>query len=124
MAGGGAGVVAGGGGRIGRALVGACAEAGYDVAIHVRAVDEDAEAAAAEVRQRRRKAALLACDLRKEASVVALVGEAESELGPVTLLINCASVFEEDAFADFNRASWDLHMETNLRAPLMLAQVF
>ncbi len=55
---------------------------------------------------------------------MALVGEAEAELGPVTLLVNSASVFEQDAFADMNRASWDLHMETNLRAPLVLAQVF
>ena len=52
------------------------------------------------------------------------MGEAEQELGPVTLLVNCASVFEEDAFADMNRASWDAHMETNLRAPLVLSQVF
>jgi NAD(P)-dependent dehydrogenase (short-subunit alcohol dehydrogenase family) len=120
----GAALITGGSRRIGRALVAACAEAGFDVAIHVRAIDEDAEAAAAEVRQHRRKAAILSCDLRKEAATVALVGEAESELGPVTLLVNCASVFEEDAFSDFNRASWDLHMETNLRAPLVLSQAF
>jgi NAD(P)-dependent dehydrogenase (short-subunit alcohol dehydrogenase family) len=120
----GAALVTGGARRIGRALVCACADAGYDVAIHVRAIDQDAEAAAAEVRRRGRKATLLACDLRKEAALVALVGEAEAELGPVTLLVNSASVFEEDAFADFNRASWDLHMDTNLRAPLVLAQAF
>ena len=120
----GAALITGGARRIGRALVAACAEASFDVAIHVRAVDEDAEAAAAEVRRRGRKAALHACDLRKEPATVALVGEAESELGPITLLVNCASVFEEDAFSDFNRASWDLHMETNLRAPLVLAQAF
>jgi len=120
----GAALITGGARRIGRALVGACADAGYDVAIHVRSVDEDAEAAAADVRRRGRKAAIHACDLRKEAATVALVGEAESELGPITLLVNCASVFEEDAFSDFNRASWDLHMETNLRAPLVLAQAF
>ena len=124
MASRGAALVTGGGRRIGRALVVAAAEAGYDVAIHVRAVDDDAEAAAAEVRARGRKAAILACDLRKEAVTVALVGEAEAELGPVTLLVNCASVFEPDAFADMNRASWDAHMETNLRAPLVLSQVF
>src|SRR5947209_9846829 len=120
----GAALVTGGARRIGRALVTAAADAGYDVAIHVRSVDDEAEAAAADVRARGRKAAILACDLRKESTTVALVGEAEAELGAVTLLVNSASVFEEDAFADMNRASWDAHMETNLRAPLVLAQVF
>jgi NAD(P)-dependent dehydrogenase (short-subunit alcohol dehydrogenase family) len=124
MANRGAALVTGGARRIGRALVVAAADAGYDVAIHCRTVDDAAEGAAAEVRARGRKAALIACDLRKEAASVALVGEAESELGPVTLLVNSASVFEEDAFESLNRASWDLHMETNLRAPLVLAQVF
>src|SRR3981189_1954865 len=110
----GAALVTGGARRIRRALAGGGAEAGYDVATHVRAVDDEAEAAAAEVRARGRKAAILACDLRKGATTGALVGEAEAELGPVTLLVNSASVFEEDAFTDMNRASWDAHMETNL----------
>ena len=120
----GAALITGGARRIGRALSLAAADAGYDVAIHVRAIDDEAEAAAAEVRAQGRKATILACDLRKESTTVALVGEAEAELGPVTLLVNSASVFEEDAFADMNRASWDAHLETNLRAPLVLAQVF
>jgi NAD(P)-dependent dehydrogenase (short-subunit alcohol dehydrogenase family) len=120
----GAALVTGGGRRIGRALVVAAADAGYDVAIHVRSVDDDAEATAGEVRARGRKAAILASDLRKESTTVALVGEAEAELGPVTLLVNSASVFDEDAFSDMNRASWDAHIETNLRAPLVLSQVF
>lgn len=117
-------LITGGARRIGRALVNAAAEAGYDVAIHVHNISDDAEVAASAVRARGRHAAILACDLRKEATTVALVGEAEAELGPVTLLVNNASVFEQDAFSDMNRASWDAHMETNLRAPLVLAQVF
>jgi len=120
----GAALITGGARRIGRALVTAAAEAGFDVAIHVRSVDDDAEAAAAEVRARGRRAAIFACDLRKEAATAPLIGEAEAELGPITLLVNSASVFEDDAFESFNRASWDLHMETNLRAPLVLSQVF
>ena len=124
MASRGAALVTGGARRIGRVLAAAAAAAGYDVAVHVRAVDEAAEATAGEVRGQGRRAAILTCDLRQEPAAVALVGEAEAELGPVTLLINCASVFEHDAFSDMNRASWDLHMETNLRAPLVLAQVF
>lgn len=124
MASRGAALVTGGARRIGRALVQAAADAGYDVAIHVRSVDDDAEAAAGEVRARGRKAQIFPCDLRKESTTVALVGEVEAELGPVTLLVNCASVFERDAFSDMNRASWDVHMDTNLRAPLVLAQAF
>ena len=120
----GAALVTGGARRIGRALAQACAEAGFDVAIHVRNPGDDADAAAGEVRSAGRRAAILSCDLRKESALVALVGEAEAELGPVTLLVNSASVFEDDAFATLNRASWDLHMETNLRAPLVLAQAF
>jgi NAD(P)-dependent dehydrogenase (short-subunit alcohol dehydrogenase family) len=120
----GAALVTGGARRIGRVLAAAAAAAGYDVAIHVRSDGADAGITANEVRVHGRKAAILACDLRKESASVALVGEAETELGPVTLLVNCASVFEQDAFADMNRASWDLHMETNLRAPLVLSQAF
>ncbi|MDD3837525.1 MAG: SDR family NAD(P)-dependent oxidoreductase, partial [Phenylobacterium sp.] len=118
----GAALITGGARRIGRALTRACADAGFDVAIHVRTIDDDAEAAAADVRARGRRAHLLTCDLRQEAATVALVGEAESELGPVTLLVNNASVFEDDSLGSMNRASWDAHMETNLRAPLILAQ--
>ena len=117
-------LITGGARRIGRALVQAAAQAGYDIALHVRHVDDEAHAAAAEVRALGRRCAIFACDLRQEAATVALVGDAEAELGPVTLLVNCASVFDEDAFAGMNRASWDAHMETNLRAPLVLAQVF
>ena len=120
----GAALVTGGSRRIGRVLTQAAADAGFDVAIHVRTIDDDAEAAAADVRARGRKASLHACDLRHEGATAPLVAEVESELGPVTLLVNCASVFEDDSFASMNRASWDAHLETNLRSPLVLAQAF
>lgn len=110
--------------RIGRVLALTCADAGYDVALHGRHIDDDLEAVAAQVRARGRKAALIACDLRQEAAVVTMVGDAELELGPVTLLVNSASLFQDDGFATGNRASWDAHLETNLRAPIVLAQAF
>lgn len=120
----GAALVTGGVRRIGRALVLACADAGFDVAIHARTVTDEAEATAAEVRSRGRRATLLSGDLRLEAANVALVSGAESELGPVTLLVNSASVFADDAFGTMNRASWREHMEVNLRAPIVLSQTF
>lgn len=120
----GAALVTGGARRLGRALVLACADAGLDVAIHCRTIDDDAEQTAADVRARGRKATLLTCDLRHEGATAPLIGDAEAELGPVTVLINSASVFEDDSFGSMNRASWDAHLETNLRAPLVLAQAF
>ena len=92
--------------------------------IHLRARGSREEAGDHIVRARGRKASIHACDLRDEGDTAPLVGAAESELGPVTLLVNCASVFENDAFASMNRASWDAHLETNLRSPLVLAQAF
>lgn len=120
----GAALVTGGARRIGHALVLACADAGFDVAIHCRTIDDEAEAAAAAVRSKGRKATLLAGDLRHEAANVALVSGAETELGPVTLLVNSASLFEDDDFYTMSRASWHAHMEVNLRAPLVLSQAF
>lgn len=120
----GAALITGGARRIGRVLTRVAAEAGFDVAIHVRQIDDDAESAAAAVRALGRRASVHACDLRDEGATAPLVGAVEAELGPVTLLVNCASVFEDDSFASMNRASWDAHLETNLRAPLILAQAF
>src|SRR3546814_14989794 len=62
----------------------------------------------------------LAADLTRESEVAALVPAAEEALGPVTLLVNNASPFVEDGIADPRRDSWDLHMETNLREPVVL----
>jgi len=39
-------------------------------------------------------------------------------------LINSASLFENDDWQSASRASWDAHMETNLRAPFVLSQAF
>ncbi len=68
--------------------------------------------------------ALLKADLSREEETAALVGRAAKELGPLTALVNSASVFENDEWYSADRASWDKHMETNLRAPLVLSQEF
>ncbi|MCA6224124.1 MAG: SDR family oxidoreductase, partial [Phenylobacterium sp.] len=43
-------------------------------------------------------------------------------LGPLTLLVNSASLFRNDAFGELERASWDAHLDINLRAPLVLSR--
>ncbi len=115
-------LVTGGPRRIGRELVRACAAAGYDVAIHCRREDNDAQAALAEVRAAGRSGGIFPCDLGDEQAVAGLVSRVAAALGPVTLLVNSASLFQNDAFAQIERASWDEHLNINLRAPLVLSR--
>jgi NAD(P)-dependent dehydrogenase (short-subunit alcohol dehydrogenase family) len=120
----GAALVTGGSRRIGRAIALALAGRGHDVAIHHRSSPEDAEAVAAEVRALGRLAAVVSADLTDEAEVRALVPATIEALGPLTVLINNASVFEDDRVGALGRDSWDRHIETNLRAPLVLMEAF
>jgi NAD(P)-dependent dehydrogenase (short-subunit alcohol dehydrogenase family) len=70
------------------------------------------------------KAATFKANLSREEETAALVGRAAAELGPLTALVNSASIFENDDWQNASRASWDAHMETNLRAPFLLSQTF
>jgi NAD(P)-dependent dehydrogenase (short-subunit alcohol dehydrogenase family) len=63
-------------------------------------------------------------DLANEEESQRLIERACEDMGPLTALVNNASVFENDSIATMTRASWDKHMGVNLRAPLVLAQNF
>jgi NAD(P)-dependent dehydrogenase (short-subunit alcohol dehydrogenase family) len=117
-------LVTGGARRIGRAICLTLAKAGYDVAVHHHASGEDARTLADEIAALGRRSCLLQADLTDEIKVRALVPAAAEALGPVTVLVNNASVFEDDRIGGLTRDSWDRHIETNLRAPLVLAEAF
>ena len=115
-------LVTGGGVRLGRAICLALAGAGLRVAIHFHRSRADAEALAAEIAGNGGRAEIFAADLGSEAEAGALVGRATEALGPVGVLVNNASTFERDEWDGATRASWDLHIEPNLRAPFVLMQ--
>ena len=117
-------LVTGGARRIGRAIALTLAAHGWDVAVHYGTSRDDAEALAAEIRGRDRRAAAIAADLTREAEVATLVPRAAKAIGPLALLVNNASAFERDDALTVTRASWDRHLETNLRAPFVLMQEF
>ena len=111
--------------RIGRAIALDLASHGWAIAVHYRRSKAEAEALATEIAGRGGKAAALACDLAREAEVQTLVPRAAEALGqPLTCLVNNASNFEMDKVDTATRDSWDRHIETNLRAPLVLSQAF
>jgi NAD(P)-dependent dehydrogenase (short-subunit alcohol dehydrogenase family) len=108
--------------RIGRALSLALAQDGYAVALHCHNSRADADAVAAEITAQGGRAVVLMADLTREAEVVSLAERAAQALGPLGVLINNASLFERDEALTVTRESWDAHLETNLRAPFVLAQ--
>jgi NAD(P)-dependent dehydrogenase (short-subunit alcohol dehydrogenase family) len=120
----GAALVTGAAKRIGRAIAADLAAAGWDVAVHYRSSRAEAEALVAEIAAAGGRAVVLAADLARESETAALVPAAAKALGPLTLLVNNASLFEMDKVDTATRASWDAHIETNLRAPLVLSQAF
>ena len=119
-----AALVTGGAQRVGRAITLALAEAGYDVVVHWRSSRADAEDTAREVESRGRRAVLHYADLHGPALRFSLAALSDHGVGPLTLLVNSASVFEDDRFGALEGKAWDLHFAVNLQAPVMLAQAF
>ncbi len=117
-----AALVTGGAKRLGRAMALALARAGFDLAIHYGTSEDEAAATAEEIRALGRRAITLRADLAQEAEVARLVPQAVAALGPLGVLVNNASVFQRDEWDEVTRASWDTHMEPNLRAPFQLSQ--
>ena len=119
-----AALVTGAAQRIGRAIALDLARNGWAVAVHYHRSRAAAEAVVAEIEKLGMQSTALDCDLSREAEVENLVPRAVQALGPLTCLVNNASNFEMDKADTATRESWDRHIETNLRAPLVLSQAF
>jgi len=119
-----AALVTGAGKRIGRAIAMSLARDGWAVAIHYNSSARDAESVVGEIDQAGGKAAAFKADLGVEAQVQTLIPRAVEAFGPLGLLVNNAARFDRDEIKTVTRESWDAHMETNLRAPLVLIQGF
>jgi len=119
-----AALITGGGKRLGRAIALALAESGFSIAIHCHTGRAAAEETAAGIRALGVRAAILQADLADETAVARLLPDAAAAIGPVGVLVNNASTFERDEWDDASRASWDAHLEPNLRAPFLLMQHF
>ena len=118
-----AALVTGAAKRLGRAMAMALAEDGHDIAVHYAGSAEAAEETAAEIRALGRRAVTLCADLTDEDETQALLARAVGALGqPITVLINNASIFEHDTIWSATRDSWDRHLDSNLRAPVVLTQ--
>ena len=118
-------LVTGAGARLGQAMALYLGQRGYDVAVHYAGSEAGAQETLAGLAALGRSGAALQADLLDEDATQALVDRATKALGgPLTCLVNNASIFEYDTVVTATRESWDRHMGSNLRAPFVLTQKF
>ncbi|MEW4489868.1 SDR family oxidoreductase [Thalassoglobus sp. JC818] len=116
-------IVTGGAVRIGREIGRSLAKAGVNVCVHYGSSEGEAQAAVDEFTALGVQAMKVSADLQHpvEASR-AIVSAARSALGEITLLVNCAAIFESGTLASTTVESWDRHSNINLRSPFFLTQ--
>ena len=120
----GAALVTGAAKRVGRAIALDLAANGYDVAVHYGSSGDAAEATVREIRAIGRSAEAVQADLSNAEDTDELVAAACDAVGPLTLLVNSASIFEPDRADSVTAAGFDRHMAINLRAPMILSRHF
>ena len=118
-----AAIVTGGAKRIGAELVRGLAADGWHVVIHCHRSTDAADALRTEIVSGGGTASIVSADLADPEASAAIIASALNA-APLGLLVNSASRFDPDSFADFTPAQWDRHMAINLRAPALLIQAF
>ena len=110
--------------RVGRAFIEALAADGHPCAIHYNTSSTQAEALAEAINAAGGSACALGADLFDADAAEGLVARAHSAVGPVGLLINSASIFEDDRPDTVTAQSFNRHMSANLLAPALLSKAF
>ncbi len=110
--------------RIGAAIATRLAAEGYAVVIHYRASGEKAEGLAEAIAGDGGRAEVVKADLSRREDRMGLIAAASEPFGPLTVLVNNASVFEPDSVGTLHEDLWDLHMALHAEAPVFLSRDF
>ena len=118
-------LVTGGWRRIGAAIARALAADGWDLALHAHHRDGLDPALARQLEQAGATVHGIAGDLVDADAPELVMRETVNAFGRApSLLVNSASIFRDDRLATLTADSLDLHMRTNLYAPLLLTRAF
>lgn len=111
--------------RIGATLAERLAQRDYAVVVHTSARSQNEACALVQrLRDGGTRASFVVADLAQADEAEGLIDTAAAAFGPVTLLVNNASLFEADDIATLDAALFDRQVAINLRAPLLLAKRF
>jgi NAD(P)-dependent dehydrogenase (short-subunit alcohol dehydrogenase family) len=108
--------------RLGRAMALDLAKNGWNVAIHYRSSDADAQQTVKDLQALGAQADCFKADLSIEAECRDLLPAVIQKMGRLDALVNNASLFEWDSAQTFTYECMDKHARSNTAAPIMLAQ--
>ena len=117
-------LVTGGAKRLGAALAKGIAAEGAHVIIHCNHSHKEAEKTADAIIDAGGDASIIETDLADSAMADMLIGRAIAHTGPLDILVNNASIFEECSFAEMEPD--DIHKNMNIHAiaPMLIARRF
>ena len=114
-------IVTGGAHGLGRAIALRLADDGADVMV-ADLLGGDAEAVAAEVRTRGRRAVSYEVDVSDSGAVSGMVMATVEVLGCIDILVNDAGVSGESPLLDMKESFWDRVMGVNLKGNFLCSQ--
>jgi 3-oxoacyl-[acyl-carrier protein] reductase len=115
-------LVTGGGRGIGRGISLALARAGCDVAVNYHQRRDDAESAVGKIQAIGRRAVAIQGDVSRAPDVTRLVQAAESQLGPIEILINNAGKILIQSAEQMTEESWNDMIASNLTSCFLVTQ--
>ncbi len=115
-------LVTGGGRGIGRAISLTLAGAGCDVAVNYHERQGDADSAVREIEKLGRRAVAIQADVSRAGDVTGLVRAAESQLGPIEILVNNAGKILIQAVEQMTEESWNDMIASNLTSCFLVTQ--
>lgn len=114
----------GGAVRIGREIALRLARLGMHIGLHYGHSHDAAEKSAAEIRQLGVHCLPVSADFNHPVPAAKAVFDAVQPIGPASVLINSAAIFEPGTLAQTTPEQWQRHLDINLAAPLFLTQRF
>jgi gluconate 5-dehydrogenase len=114
-------IVTGGGSGLGKQMAVGLAECGADVVLCARTV-ERCEEVAEELRGLGVQALALACNVREQAQIQAVVDAAIAEFGTVDILVNNAGTSWKASPEEMPLEAWQKVIDVNLTGPFLFSQ--
>jgi len=112
-------LVTGSGQGIGRATAFRLAQSGADIIINYRSKASAAEDARASIEALGRRCIAIQADVSQEEEVTRLFAEANSALGPVSMLVNNAGTTRDKLIIQMSLADFEHVLNTNLRSAFL-----